>query len=279
MRESYSIDQLKRMANIIRRDALLAMYRAGSGHPGGSMSIAEMLSVLYFRIMDVDPLEPQWEDRDRFVLSKGHGAPALYAALAERGYFRVDELETLRCIDSRLQGHPDSKKTPGIDMSTGSLGQGFAAACGMAHWGKKKGKNFRVYTILGDGEIQEGIVWEAAMGAGHFKLDHITAFLDNNNLQIDGNVDEVMSVYPVKDKFQAFGWEVFEADGHEIQELLAAEERARYTKGKPSLILCKTVKGKGISFMENQAGWHGAPINKEQLEQALRDLDGGESNL
>lgn len=274
MRLEYSAEELKKVANDIRIDVVESIHCGGSGHPGGSLSIAEMMAVLYFHEMNVDEKNPKWEDRDRFVLSKGHAAPAYYAALAERGYFDKEVLKTLRHIDSILQGHPDMKKVPGVDMSTGSLGQGISAAAGMAHYAKRAGKDFRVYAILGDGEIQEGQVWEAAMSAGHFKLDNLTAFLDNNDLQIDGHVSEEMSIYPIREKFEAFGWNVVEADGHDIEELEAALEQARSCKGRPTLIWCKTVKGKGVSFMENQAGWHGGSINDEQYETAMKELKG-----
>lgn len=274
MRLEYSAEELKKVANDIRIDVVESIHCGGSGHPGGSLSIAEMMAVLYFHEMNVDEKNPKWEDRDRFVLSKGHAAPAYYAALAERRYFDKDVLKTLRHIDSILQGHPDMKKVPGVDMSTGSLGQGISAAAGMAHYAKRAGKEFRVYSILGDGEIQEGQVWEAAMSAGHFKLDNLTAFLDNNDLQIDGHVSEEMSIYPVREKFEAFGWNVVEADGHDIEELEAVLEQARSCKGRPTLIWCKTVKGKGVSFMENQAGWHGGSINDEQYETAMKELKG-----
>lgn len=272
MRLKYSAEELEKVANDIRIDIIESIHCGGSGHPGGSLSIAEMMAVLYFHEMNVDEKNPKWEDRDRFVLSKGHAAPAYYAALAERGYFDKAELKTLRHIDSMLQGHPDMKKVPGVDMSTGSLGQGISAAAGMAHYAKKTGKDFRVYCILGDGEIQEGQVWEAAMSAGHFKLDNLIAFLDNNDLQIDGHVSDEMSVYPIREKFEAFGWNVIESDGHKVEELLKALEQARTFKDKPTLIWCKTVKGKGVSFMENQVGWHGGAINDEQYQTAMKEL-------
>lgn len=272
MRLKYSAEELEKVANDIRIDIIESIHCGGSGHPGGSLSIAEMMAVLYFHEMNVDEKNPKWEDRDRFVLSKGHAAPAYYAALAERGYFDKAELKTLRHIDSMLQGHPDMKKVPGVDMSTGSLGQGISAAAGMAHYAKRTGKDFRVYCILGDGEIQEGQVWEAAMSAGHFKLDNLIAFLDNNDLQIDGHVSDEMSVYPIREKFEAFGWNVIESDGHKVEELLKALEQARTFKDKPTLIWCKTVKGKGVSFMENQVGWHGGAINDEQYQTAMKEL-------
>ena len=274
MKLAYSSEELKKTANDIRIDIVESIHCGGSGHPGGSLSIAEMMAVLYFREMDVDEKNPKWEDRDRFVLSKGHAAPAYYAALAERGYFDKEVLKTLRHIDSILQGHPDMKKVPGVDMSTGSLGQGISAAAGMARFAKQAGKSFRVYSILGDGEVQEGQVWEAVMSAGHFKLDNLTAFLDNNDLQIDGHVSAEMSVYPIREKFEAFGWNVVEADGHDVDDLAEAVAKAKACEGKPTLIWCKTVKGKGVSFMENQVGWHGGAINDEQYEIAMKELKG-----
>jgi len=272
MRLQYSAAQLRLMAEKLRLDMVDSLHEAGSGHPGGSLSIAEIMSVLYFHEMNLDPSNPQWEERDRFVLSKGHAAPAYYAALAERGFFDVSLLKTLRKIDSILQGHPDCKKVPGVDISTGSLGQGISVACGMACAAKKKGSPARVYCVLGDGEIQEGQVWEAAMSAGHYKLGNLVAFLDNNNLQIDGAVDHVMSVYPIKEKFEAFGWRVIELDGNDVGQILAALELARTSKDQPTLLLGHTTKGKGVSFMENQAGWHGSAINDEQYAAAMKEL-------
>ena len=274
MKLSYTAAQLEEMARAIRIDIVESLHCAGSGHPGGSLSAAEMLSVLYFREMDVDPENPQWPERDRFVLSKGHAAPVQYAALAERGFFPKEELLTLRKIDSHLQGHPDRNKVRGVDMSTGSLGQGISAAAGMACYAKKAGKDFRVYCVLGDGEMQEGEVWEALMAAAHFGLSNLTVLLDNNNLQIDGAVDKVMSIYPIREKVEAFGWQVLEADGHDVNALCAALDAARAETAKPSFILCRTVKGKGVSFMENQAGWHGAAINDEQYATAMAELRG-----
>ena len=274
MKLNYSVAQLQEMAHTIRVDIVESLYAAGSGHPGGSLSAAEMLSVLFFHEMNVDPENPHWEGRDRFVLSKGHAAPVYYAALAERGFFPKEWLTTLRKIDSPLQGHPDRKKVPGVDMSTGSLGQGISAAAGMACFAKKENKDFRVYCIIGDGEAQEGEVWEAMMSAAHYKLSNLTVFLDNNNLQIDGAVDQVMSIYPIKEKCEAFGWHVVEADGNDVEQLLAALDAARAETEKPTMILCKTVKGKGVSFMENQAGWHGAAISKDNYEVAIKDLKG-----
>ena len=274
MKLNYSVAQLQEMAHTIRVDIVESLYAAGSGHPGGSLSAAEMLSVLFFHEMNVDPENPHWEGRDRFVLSKGHAAPVYYAALAERGFFPKEWLTTLRKIDSPLQGHPDRKKVSGVDMSTVSLGQGISAAAGMACFAKKENKDFRVYCIIGDGEAQEGEVWEAMMSAAHYKLSNLTVFLDNNNLQIDGAVDQVMSIYPIKEKCEAFGWHVVEADGNDVEQLLAALDAARAETEKPTMILCKTVKGKGVSFMENQAGWHGAAISKDNYEVAIKDLKG-----
>lgn len=273
MRLEYSVEQLETMAHNIRVDVVESLHCAGSGHPGGSLSIAEMLSVLYFHEMNVDPSNPDEPGRDRFVLSKGHAAPAYYAALAERGYFSKDLLRTLRGIDSPLQGHPDRKKVPGVDMSTGSLGQGISAAAGMACYAKRSGKSFRVYCILGDGEMQEGEVWEAMMAAAHYKLSNFTVLLDNNNLQIDGKVDQVMSVYPIREKAEAFGWRVLETNGHNVEALCGALEQAGKNTETPTFIICKTVKGKGVSFMENQAGWHGAPITDEDYETAMKELN------
>ena len=266
--------ELAKVANEVRKGVLTAVHGAKSGHPGGSLSAADIFTYLYFEEMNIDPADPKKEDRDRFVLSKGHTAPGLYSALAHRGFFPVEDLETLRHLGSYLQGHPCLDKIPGVDMSTGSLGQGISAAAGMARFAKQTGKGFRVYSILGDGEIQEGQVWEAVMSAGHFKLDNLTAFLDNNDLQIDGHVSAEMSVYPIREKFEAFGWNVVEADGHDVDELVEAVAKAKACEGKPTLIWCKTVKGKGVSFMENQVGWHGGAINDEQYETAMKELKG-----
>ena len=272
MRENYSVEQLKKMAHDIRVDVIEEVHAAGSGHPGGSLSAADIITVLYFNEMNIDPKNPSWEDRDRFVLSKGHAAPVLYAALAERGYFDKALLKTLRKTDSILQGHPDKKKIPGVDMSTGSLGQGISAAVGMALYGKKNNKDYRTYVILGDGEMQEGEVYEALMSASHYGLTNMTVILDANRLQIDGYVKDVMSIYPVKEKAEAFGFGVIEVDGHNVEELLKAFEAARKETTKPSFIIANTVKGKGVSFMEDQAGWHGKAPNDEQYAQAMDDL-------
>lgn len=273
MRLKYSKEQLERTAHDIRVDIVESLHCAGSGHPGGSLSLAEILSVLYFYEMDVEPSAPKCEERDRFVLSKGHAAPAYYSVLAERGFFPKKLLKTLRQIDSPLQGHPDRKKVPGVDMSTGSLGQGISAAAGMACYAKKKGKNFRVYCVIGDGEMQEGEVWEAIMASAHYKLSNFTVLLDNNDFQIDGCVRDVMSIYPVRKKLEAFGWQVMDVDGHNVEELTEALDVARRNVETPTFIICRTVKGKGISFMEGQAGWHGAAILDEHYKQAMKDLD------
>lgn len=266
------MNKVQEMAKAIRIDIIKEVAAAGSGHPGGSLSAADIMAVLYFDKMNIDPKNPGWEDRDRLVLSKGHIAPALYAALAEKGYFEKEALTTLRKTDSFLQGHPDMKKTPGVDISTGSLGQGLSIANGMALAGRLNEKDYYVYVILGDGEIQEGQVWEAAMSSAHYKLDHVIAFLDFNGLQIDGSNEEVMNIHPVDEKFKAFGWDVQVIDGHDCAAIAEAIDRAKEIKGRPSMIICKTVKGKGVSFMENEAGWHGVAPDKEQAAQALAEL-------
>jgi transketolase len=259
-------------ANLIRQDIISMLATAKSGHPGGSLSAADIVTALYFEEMRLNPQEPHWPERDRFVLSKGHAAPVLYAALSEKGYFPKEELQGLRKTGRMLQGHPDMKKTPGVDMSTGSLGQGLSAANGMALAAKLDNKDYRVYALLGDGEVAEGQVWEAAMAAAHYKLDNLTAILDFNGLQIDGATDSVMSSAPLPEKWRSFCWHVIEVDGHDMEALLAAFAEAREIKGKPSIIIAKTVKGKGVSFMENQAGWHGNAPSVEQAEQALQEL-------
>ena len=263
---------LRIIANQLRIDMIEALAAAGSGHPGGSLSATEIITVLYFDKMHIDPHNPADPDRDRFVLSKGHAAPALYAALAERGFFPREELLRLRKLDSHLQGHPNMGDTPGVDMSTGSLGQGLSVANGMALAGRLDHKDYWVYCIMGDGEIEEGQVWEAAMSAGHYGLDHVIAFVDHNGLQIDGSNDQVMTVMPIVDKFEAFGWDAVSIDGHDMDAIAAAIERAKTVKGKPSVIVCETVKGKGVSYMENQVGWHGVAPNAEQAERALAEL-------
>ena len=266
--------ELMKTANEIRKGAITGVYSAKSGHPGGSLSAADLFTYLYFEEMNVDPKNPQDPDRDRFVLSKGHTAPGLYATLAHKGYFPVEDLVTLRHIGSHLQGHPCMQHTPGLDMSSGSLGQGISAAVGMALSAKLSNESYRVYTLLGDGEIQEGQVWEAAMFAGFRKLDNLVVVVDNNGLQIDGKVDEVCSPYPIDKKFEAFNFHVINvADGNDMDQLKAAFDEAKTVKGMPTAIIMKTVKGKGVSFMENQAGWHGKAPNDEQYAQAMADLE------
>lgn len=256
----------------VRMGVIEGTHSAKSGHPGGSLSVADILTYLYFSQMNIDPQNPHWEDRDRLVLSKGHVAPVLYSCLANRGYFPVEELKTLRHIGSRLQGHPDMKHIPGVDMSSGSLGQGISAACGMAKAGKLMNKDYRVYAILGDGEIQEGQVWEAAMFAGFQKLDNLCVVVDNNGLQIDGPIDQVCSPYPIDKKFEAFHFHVINIDGHDLDQIEAAFQEAAATKGMPTAIIAKTTKGKGVSFMENQVSWHGTAPNDEQYHTALEEL-------
>ena len=265
---------LKDIARNIRKDIVSMIHMSKSGHPGGSLSAVEILTALYFDEMNIDPNNCKMEDRDRFVLSKGHAAPVLYATLAHKGYFDREELKGLRKINRMLQGHPDMNGTPGVEMSTGSLGQGFSVACGMAMASKLDNAPWRVYTLLGDGEVQEGIVWEAAMSAAHYKLDNMVAFLDYNGLQIDGKTEDVMNIGPIVDKFKAFGWNVIEIDGHDFDQIFAALDMAKETVGKPTMIIAKTIKGKGVSFMENQAGWHGAAPSDSDLERALLDLGG-----
>ena len=264
--------QLFLAANRVRQHIIEGTFNAKSGHPGGSLSAADVITYLYMKEMKVDPDNPKWEDRDRFVLSKGHAAPALYGALAVRGFFPEDEIKNLRKPSSFLQGHPDMKGVPGVDMSTGSLGQGVSCAVGMALAGKVAGKDYRVYSVLGDGEIQEGQVWEAAMFAAHKKLSNLTIFIDNNNLQIDGTMEEVNSPYPIPEKFQAFGWNTVEIDGHDFDQIEDAIAQAKSVKDKPTAVIMHTVKGKGVSFMENQVGWHGVAPNAEQYENAMNEL-------
>ena len=265
--------ELMKMANEIRKDIITAVHSAKSGHPGGSLSAADIYTYLYFEELNIDPKDPRKADRDRFVLSKGHTAPGYYAALANRGFFPVEDLKTLRKVGSYLQGHPDMKHIPGVDMSSGSLGQGISAAVGMAISAKLSNDSYRVYTLVGDGEIQEGQVWEAAMLAGHRKLDNLVVIVDNNNLQIDGPINEVNSPYPIDKKFEAFNFHVINIDGHDFDAINAAFKEAKATKGQPTAIIAKTVKGKGVSFMENQASWHGAAPNDEQYEIAMADLE------
>lgn len=257
----------------VRKDIVTAVHAAKSGHPGGSLSVADTLTYLYFYKMNIDPKNPKKENRDRLVLSKGHTAPALYAVLAEKGFFDKSELVKLRKTGEMLQGHPDMKGTPGVDMSTGSLGQGISAAVGMALGAKISKADYTVYTVLGDGEIQEGQVWEAAMSAAHYKLDNLVAVVDNNNLQIDGEVSSVMSVYPITDKFESFGWNVATCDAHDFDSIHAAFEKTNQKNGKPWVIVQKSIKGKGVSFMENNASWHGSAPNDEQYAQAMADLE------
>ena len=270
---------LELIAYKIRKHALIGVHSAKSGHPGGSLSIADILAVLYFDEMNVDAKNPKNPDRDRFVLSKGHCAPALYGALAEKGFFPKEDIATLRKADSYLQGHPDMKNIPGIDMSTGSLGQGICAANGMALAAKLDNKDYRVYTILGDGECEEGQVWEAAMFAAHYKLDNITAFLDFNGLQIDGDITKVMNPTPFDKKFEAFGWNVITIDAHNIEEIKTALNSAKEWKGKPTVIIAKSIKGKGVSFMENNAAWHGNAPDDEQFNTAMSEIEAKISEL
>ena len=264
--------QLQITACKIRIGAIDAVYGAKAGHPGGSLSAADVYTYLYFKEMNIDPKNPKWEDRDRFVLSKGHTAPGLYATLAHRGYFPVEDLKTLRKIDSYLQGHPNMNMVPGVDMSTGSLGQGISVAVGMALAAKTTGKDNRVYSLLGDGEIQEGQVWEACMAAAHYKLDNLCIVVDNNGLQIDGNIKDVMSPYPIVDKLDAFGFRTVAIDGHDFDAIEEAFQVAKATKGMPTAIVITSIKGKGVSFMENDAGWHGKAPNDAEYEQAMAEL-------
>ena len=276
---SPQVKELQKIACKVRMGIIEGVYNAKSGHPGGSLSIADLLTYLYFVKMKIDPQNPKMEDRDRLVLSKGHCAPGLYSALAQRGYFPVDELKTLRHIGSRLQGHPDMKHIPGVDMSSGSLGQGISAACGMALSGKLSNQSYRVYAILGDGEIEEGQVWEAAMFAAHKKLDNLVAIVDSNGLQIDGTVAEVNSPEPITDKFAAFGFHVITMDAHDFNDIERAFSEVEQVTGKPFAIIQKSVKGKGVSFMENQVSWHGSAPNKEQYEQAMAELNAALTQL
>ena len=264
--------KLEEITKKVRLGIIEAVYNNQSGHPGGSLSIADIMTVLYFNEMNIDNENPKWEDRDRLVLSKGHCSPALYSALANRGYFPVEDLKTFRNINSYLQGHPDMKHIPGVDMTTGSLGQGLSAANGMAISAKLDNKNYRVYCILGDGEIEEGQIWEAAMASNKYKLDNLCVIVDNNNLQIDGTIEEVMNSNPIDEKFKSFGFQIIKIDGHDIEEIKKAFEVARNVKGKPTCIIAKTIKGKGVSFMENQVGWHGKAPNKEQYEEAKKEI-------
>ena len=267
------IEELKNISNEIKRGIIEGVYNAKSGHPGGSLSCSDILTVLYFNQMNINPEKPEDEARDRFVLSKGHAAPALYSTLANRGYFSKDELKTLRHLGSKLQGHPDMNKVPGVDMSTGSLGQGLSVANGMAIASKLKSNGIRVYCLLGDGEIQEGQVWDAAMTSAKHKLDNLCVIVDNNNLQIDGTISDVKSPYPISKKFESFGFYVIEIDGNKIEELINAFQTAKMVKDMPTAIIAKTIKGKGVSYMENQVGWHGKAPNDEQYKQAISEFD------
>jgi len=269
---SGSLADMDAVARQIRCDIIKMIHAAGSGHPGASLSSVEILTALYFSVMKVDPERPRWAERDRFILSKGHACPVHYAALARRGFFPVEELATLRRINSRLQGHPDMNKTPGVDMTSGSLGNGISCAGGMALAGKMDGLGSRIYVLLGDGEIQEGVVWEAAMTAAHYRLDNLCAILNNNGLQLDGNTRDVMNIEPVADKWRSFGWNVIDADGHDLDSLVAAFDFARRAKGQPSIVIADTTKGRGVSFMEDECDWHGRWPTVEETESALLEL-------
>ncbi len=275
--DDQTLKMLEEKARKIRRHIVEMVTGASSGHPGGSLSATDILTVLYFHEMKLDPKNAEDPERDRFILSKGHASPVLYGALAEKGFFPVEELKTFRKINSRLQGHPSKKALPGVEMSTGSLGQGLSVSLGIALAGKMDNRSYRVYTLLGDGEIQEGMIWEAMMSAAHYKLDNLTAFLDYNHLQIDGCIENVMNPNPVDEKFKAFGWHVIIIDGHNMREIDQAIQKAKAIKGKPTIIIANTIKGKGVSFMENKAEWHGTAPNSEQLQQALEELSGGEN--
>ena len=268
------IKRLQEKAKEVRKGIIEAVYSNKSGHPGGSLSIADIMTVLYFNQMNIDEKNPKWEDRDRLVLYKGHCSPALYSCLANRGFFDVEKLKTFRNINSNLQGHPDMNKVPGVDISSGSLGQGLSCANGMAIAGKMDNKNYRVYCILGDGELEEGQIWEAAMTSSKNKLDNLCVIVDNNNLQIDGTIEEVMSSYPIDEKFKSFGFQVINIDGHNIQEIIDAFDVAKNVKDKPTCIIAKTIKGKGVSYMENDVKWHGIAPNEEQYQLAMKELGG-----
>lgn len=274
--EQKLLNTLAGQAGVLRKHVIKMLGEAGSGHPGGSLSAADIMTVLYWHEMNIDPTRPDWPDRDRFVLSKGHAAPILYACLAEKGYFSVDELKTLRKLGSNLQGHPDSSKTPGVEVPTGSLGQGLSMGNGMALAAKMDGRDYRVYVLLGDGEVEEGMVWEAAMTSAHYQLDNLVAIVDNNKLQIDGDVRDVMGITDLAERFRSFGWAALDIDGHDYGQIVSALRLARGTKGRPTAIIAHTVKGKGVSFMENQVGWHGSAPSQEQVKVALAELAVGE---
>ena len=271
--EKDKLEELKLLSAKIRKDVLEMLEKRGYGHMGGSLSIVELMSVLYGKQLRYDAKNPDWEERDMVVLSKGHSGPAWYSVLAEKGFIPKEDIKTFRNVNSYLQGHPDMNKVPGVDMSTGSLGQGVSAAGGMALAAKLDNKNYRVYSVLGDGELEEGQVWEQAMFAAHYKLDNFTIFVDNNGLQIDGDISKVMNPNPIDKKFEAFGWHVIKVSAHNFEELMAAVEEAKATKGQPTAIIMKSVKGKNVSFMENNAGWHGSAPNEEQYNQAIAELD------
>ena len=274
MKEGENMSNLNEICHTVRKDIVSTLVTAGCGHPGGSLSAVEIVTTLYFDKMHIDPANPRDPNRDRFVLSKGHATLMMYSVLAERGYFPVEELKTFRKNWSRLPGHPDMNKVPGIDMTTGSLGQGLAVANGMALAGRAQGKDYYCYALLGDGELQEGMVWEAAMAAAHYKLDHVIAFVDRNGLQIDGTTEQVMGLEPLVDKWRSFGWHVQEIDGHDVEAISRAVDEAKSVKGKPSVIIAKTVKGKGVSFMENRVEFHGKALNKEQAAAAMAEMEG-----
>ncbi|MBQ8163766.1 MAG: transketolase [Clostridia bacterium] len=276
---SEKLSELKKLAAEVRLGAVEAVYNGKSGHPGGALSAADVITCLYFSELNINPDDPKNPDRDRFVLSKGHSCPALYAAMALRGYFDISGLKSFRHLGALMQGHPDMKTIPGIDMSAGSLGQGFSCACGMALAGKINNKDYRTYVMIGDGESQEGQIWEATMFASHYKLDNLCLIIDNNGLQIDGRVEDVMNPMPYESKFEAFGWNVITIDGHDVEQICDAFEKARSVKGKPSVIIAKTVKGKGVSFMENEAGWHGKAPNDAEYAQAVKELTEYENSL
>lgn len=273
MEKITEIQELEKKAKIIRKGIIEQVYQAQSGHPGGALSVADILTVLYFNQLNIDEKNPNWEDRDRVVLSKGHCSPALYSCLAHRGYFDIEKLKDFRKINNKLQGHPDMKKVPGVDMTTGSLGQGLSSANGMALGAKLDNKNYRVYCILGDGEIEEGQVWEAAMFASRQKLDNLCVIVDNNNLQIDGKIEDIVNPYPIDEKFRSFGFQIINIDGNDIEEIIKAFEVAKNIKDKPTCIIAKTIKGKGVSFMENKAEWHGKAPNEEQYKIAIKELE------